>query len=111
MTPAAPPCPGCGAAVSANPRYPGRFCDGCVTQRATDGTGARLQIAEDPRAAIGWRRDGEGDWQAAASVICLIAGRPARVDQARFGGLVALPAESDAMPKGRGQIDLTGSGT
>ncbi|MBL4915937.1 hypothetical protein [Szabonella alba] len=108
MTPAAAPCPGCGADVVPNPRYPGRFCDDCLSLRATDGTGARLQLVEDLRAGIGWRREGESGWQAAAIVLCLIAGRPAAVHGARFGGLVALPADSDALPRPRGQTDLTG---
>jgi len=102
-----PPCPGCGAAVPFNPRYPGRFCDTCLRDRATDHTGAALAFVEDLRAAIGWQRKGGADWTPAPSVRCLIAGQPAVVHEARFGGIVAVPADSPTLTHQRFETDLT----
>ncbi|MBK8456234.1 MAG: hypothetical protein IPL47_03270 [Phyllobacteriaceae bacterium] len=44
-------------------------------------------------------------------MVCLIAGRPVMVSEARFGGVVAQPACGDAAsrrPDGDGMVMLTG---
>lgn len=107
MTAPPPPCPGCGSEVPFNPRYPGRFCETCLSDRATDHAGIRLAFVEDMRSAVGWQREGETGWTPAAAVLCLIAGRPAVVHEGRFGGLVALPADDPALPRHPFATDLT----
>ncbi|MFN4173167.1 MAG: hypothetical protein ACK4GW_15560 [Pseudorhodobacter sp.] len=107
MTAAPPPCPACGAALPPDPRYPGRFCNDCLTGRATDHAGTPLTFVEDMRAAIGWQKAGDSGWTPAVTIRCLIAGQPATVHAARFGGIVALPADSTAMPRHGQQTDLT----
>jgi hypothetical protein len=107
LTAPAPPCPGCGAAVAFNPRYPGRFCETCLETQATDHAGRRLKFVEDFRAAIGWQREGEPIWTPAAALRCLVARKPAVVHQARFGGIVALPDDSPALPRPSHMTDLS----
>jgi predicted amidophosphoribosyltransferase len=107
VTAPAPPCPGCGADVPFNPRYPGRFCETCLRDRATDHAGKRLKFVEDFRAAIGWQREDETSWTPATAVCCLISGHRAMVHAARFGGIVALPAETPALPRLKDQTDLS----
>ena len=103
-------CPGCGAALTSNPRYPWYFCNDC-RERAEDCEGRRLvfgnaavsgglswRYADDPA-----RRDDR-----ALRVLCLIAGRPVIVSEARFGGVVAQPLTGDGRPSDLAHtVDLT----
>ncbi len=88
-------CPGCGKQLNYGPRNPWRFCGPCVS-KATDAEGHAIRFigmgaewcyaeghgpdAHDPRAV---------------GVICLIAGRPVIVHEARQGGQVAEPIYPD----------------
>ncbi len=89
-------CPGCGAPQRPFARYPWYFCQPCL-ETATDGEGRRLVFGN---ALIGggftWAyADAPQDRDdTATNVICLIAGRPVTVGEARFGGVVAEPVNS-----------------
>lgn len=101
-------CPGCGVRRQAFLRYPWHFCPACVA-RATDGAGQTLEFSnESVSGGFMFRRAGEVDWTPCGSVIAIIQGRPVKVHEARFGGIVAEPLTQD--PPGRAphrQIDLT----
>jgi hypothetical protein len=100
-------CPGCGAVLAAVPRYPWYFCKHC-TATATDGDGRRLVFFnEGLSGGLLWGHD-EHDLNRAPAVLCLIAGRPAVVTEARFGGKVAQPVpSSNGWKPPVGLIDLT----
>jgi hypothetical protein len=79
-------CPICGAAVSANPRYPKYLCADCV-QRASDENGKRLsfsQSSRDGRYAARYLVSGEPY----SSHECFVDERKCWADEARFGGIV-----------------------
>ncbi len=83
-------CPVCERAQPASPRYPGYVCAACV-ERATDAEGAALTFSNADmfggliiRGADGKTRD---------EPRCFIDGRPYRVREARFGGVVVQPEE------------------
>ena len=95
------PCPGCAATVPTNPRYPLAFCADCLRDATTDSHGTPLEICEDPRMALAYRIGGRGEWQPAATILCRVRGQKARINQARFGGIIAEPAP-DPGPSGWG---------
>lgn len=86
-------CPGCGTPLEAFARYPWYFCTAC-RNAAVDGAGRGLDFGnEGVSGGFMFRYAGAGDdgWIPARGVIALIAGRPARITEARFGGVVAEP--------------------
>jgi hypothetical protein len=84
-------CPGCGVRQRPFLRYPWYFCPTC-TESATDGAGRRLEFANAGLSGgFQWRHAGADDWAGCGHVIALIAGRPALIGEARFGGIVAEP--------------------
>ena len=97
--PARFPCPGCGAVLSyAGPRHPRRFCPSCL-RTAADGDGRLLEFAEASMSGgLWWRRRGDVDWHQETHdlVLCTIRGLPARVQEARLGGIAAEPLPPDA---------------
>ena len=100
-------CPGCGTALSAFPRYPWFFCKDCVAT-ASDADGSPLVFFnEDMSGGLLWGHD-KDRLNKAPAVLCLIAGRPAIVTEARFGGIVAQPVpSSDCRDRPHGLVDLT----
>lgn len=106
-------CPGCGREQRMFARYPWYFCRECLAG-AVDGEGRRLLFgnasmsgglvwcyADDPSMAD----------DRALDVRCLIRGRPVTVGEARFGGVVAEPVNSDTGhlgSHGRNSVVLTG---
>ena len=97
--PARFPCPGCGAVLShASPRYPARFCSACLAA-AADGDGRLLEFAEASMSGgLWWRRRGDVDWHQETHdlVLCTVRGLPARVQEARLGGIAAEPLPPNA---------------
>ncbi|MCB1420739.1 MAG: hypothetical protein KDJ74_17725 [Notoacmeibacter sp.] len=101
-------CPGCGVLLPSYPRYPWYFCHACLA-KAEDLDGRQLVFgnaslsggltwayADDPA-----RRD-----DSALRVICMIAGRPVLVHEARFGGVVAEPLSGSPVPPSPQTVNL-----
>ena len=93
-------CPGCGAPLGAFLRYPWHFCAAC-RDSAVDGAGRGLLFGNEGlsggfmfRYAEDAARGADGGWIACRGVIARIAGRPVRITEARFGGVVAEPVNS-----------------
>ncbi|MAW88981.1 MAG: ADP-ribosylglycohydrolase [Phyllobacteriaceae bacterium] len=88
-------CPGCGARQRFFPRYPWHFCQACL-DRATDAEGRSLVFGNASLSGgLTWAYRNEPDRtdSNALEVVCLIAGRPVLVHEARFGGVVAEPLQ------------------
>ncbi|MFP1630671.1 hypothetical protein ACLB6G_02940 [Zhengella sp. ZM62] len=86
-------CPGCGARQRFFPRYPWHFCQACL-DRATDAENRALIFGNASLSgglAWAYRDDPDRTDSASLEVVCLIAGRPVLVREARFGGVVAEP--------------------
>lgn len=103
-------CPGCGARLKFNPRYPWHFCSACLA-RATDVDGRRLvfgNVSLSGGLAWAWADDPEHRDDEVPGVVCLIDGRPVIISEARFGGVVAEPLTA-GMRTG-GAVDLASKG-
>lgn len=100
------PCPGCAQPTPTNPRYADQFCAGCLTC-ATDHAGRPLAFVNDRRMAIAYRIGAEDVWHPCAAALCLIRGNVALVIEARFGGIVAIPAPDPLPATLRPLADLT----
>lgn len=95
------PCPGCGAVMPyASSRYPRRFCRSCL-DTAVDAEGRSLEFADASMSGgLWWRRRGEASWHEETHdmVLCTVRGVPARVQEARLGGIAAEPIPADFAP-------------
>ncbi len=88
------PCPGCNVRQRHNPRYPGYFCERCVTE-AMDSTGRHINFTNanpsdylpDMTVAANFVDTGE----VYTSENCTIHGIPSKAREARFGGVVVQP--------------------
>lgn len=103
-------CPGCGARLKFNPRYPWHFCNAC-RERAADAEGRRLvfgNVSLSGGLAWAWADDPEHRDSEVPGVICLIDGRPVIVTEARFGGVVAQPLTAGL--RTGGSVDLASKG-
>lgn len=105
-------CPGCGAPLGAFLRYPWHFCAAC-RDSAVDGAGRGLLFGNEGlsggfmfRYAEDAARGADGGWIACRGVIARIAGRPVRITEARFGGVVAEPIRDGHLPAEEGVVDL-----
>jgi hypothetical protein len=75
-------------------RYPWYICALC-RQRITDAEGHWLEFANTSvSGGFAWRRVGEPAFREARGYLGLLDGRPVRVSEARFGGIVAEPVAS-----------------
>ena len=105
-------CPGCGAELRHAPRYPWHFCRDCVVA-AEDSTGRSLEFRNGPASGdVEWSYAGEDDWTPQLKIVCHIVGRPAIVQAARFGGIVAQPiSHQDSLTECDNDrcIDLSGN--
>jgi hypothetical protein len=87
-------CPACGTPLPAMTRYPWYICALC-RERITDADGRRLEFANTSvSGGFAWRRAGEREYHEARGYLGLLDGRPVRVSEARFGGIVAEPVAS-----------------
>lgn len=85
-------CPGCGERLSAYPRYPWYFCNGCLAS-VTDAWGRQVEFANaNLTGGFAWRLAGGGAWTEAAEYRGFVRGRPVVVAEAYMGGIVVLPA-------------------
>ena len=95
------PCPGCGAVIPyASARYPRRFCPSCL-DTAVDAEGRSLEFADASMSGgLWWRRRGEASWHEETHdmVLCTVRGVPARVQEARLGGIATEPIPADFAP-------------
>ncbi len=101
-------CPVCGASLRAFLRYPWYLCQECV-DKAVDGDGRALEFTEMTLSGgFAFRYAGEGEeaWRTCHGVVALVAGRPVRIDEARFGGIVAEPIPNRALADSDGVCDL-----
>ncbi|MGP1357752.1 hypothetical protein [Roseicyclus sp.] len=81
-------------------RYPWYICALC-RERITDAEGHRLEFANTHvSGGFAWRRAGEAAFREARGYLGLLDGRPVRVGEARFGGIVAEPVASPLGPLG-----------
>ena len=90
-------CPGCGRQQQAFLRYPWYFCQQCLAE-AEDGEGRRLVFGNASMSGgLVWSYADDLSTQddRALCVRCLIRGRPVTVGEARFGGVVAEPVNSE----------------
>jgi hypothetical protein len=91
-------CPGCGAAQKLFSRYPWYFCHACL-KLAEDGGGRRLEFGNMGFSGGLYCKyvdtDDIGE-EECGTVLCLIHGRPVMVTEARFGGVVAQPLNSQS---------------
>ena len=84
-------CAACGAECRAFARYPWHMCQDCCEQ-AVDHAGRKLNFAnESVGGGFVFSIEGVEGLYACAGVLCKIRGRPVRVQEARFGGVVAEP--------------------
>lgn len=91
-------------------RYPWYICALC-RERITDAEGRRLEFANTSvSGGFAWRVAGETEFREARGYLGLLDGRPVRVGEARFGGIVAEPVASplgQLGPIGGGEEDAT----
>lgn len=101
-------CPGCGAAQKVFLRYPWYFCRDC-TRSATDREGRPLRFQNvSASGGFAYSDDDGATWHECRSVCCMIAGRPALVGEARYGGIVAQPVPQIYIAlREEGTVDLT----
>ena len=99
-------CAACGVARDAFPRYPWHFCNAC-RDSAVDHKGRRVRCGNETMGGgFVFEIEGLAGVYACRGVICRIKGRPARLQEARFGGVVAEPWHGG--PVGRTDlVDLT----
>lgn len=93
-------CPGCGKRRTFFARYPWHFCSDCL-ERAVDGEGRALLFGNiSLSGGLRWSYADapEADDRSALHVLCLIDGREVVISEARFGGVVAEPANSATLP-------------
>jgi hypothetical protein len=75
-------------------RYPWYICALC-RERITDAEGVPLEFANTSiSGGFAWRRAGDETFHEARGYLGLLDGRPVRVSEARFGGIVAEPMAS-----------------
>ncbi|MBZ5735148.1 hypothetical protein K8Z61_11645 [Nocardioides sp. TRM66260-LWL] len=99
------PCPVCGAVQDlGSPRYRGRVCGDCESRAVEPGTGRRV-AGFNTGFGGGFVAHYVDDVGRSTGEICaevtdghrvLIDGRPFRIDEARFGGVVVMPDASTA---------------
>ena len=98
-------CAGCGVERRAYPRYPWHMCNDCC-ESAVDHSGRKLRFGNESfGGGFLFSIDGVEGVYSCGGVLCLINGRPARVQEARFGGVVAEPW-ADGAAKSDRVVDL-----
>ncbi|MCK8783850.1 hypothetical protein M0638_05580 [Roseomonas sp. NAR14] len=85
------PCPICGRAVAASPRYPRYLCRDCAG-RACTADGRKLEFF-NAAASGGYMARHADDGTDHPSHECYVDGRRCHADEARFGGIVIQPAD------------------
>lgn len=101
-------CPACGAPQKAFLRYPWHLCNDC-RKTAVDGEGRALEFSNaSASGGFMFRYSGEDadGWKPCRAVIALVCGRPVRIAEARFGGIVAEPMTDRPQPEDSGVHDL-----
>ena len=102
-------CPGCGTPQKAFLRYPWYLCQTCI-DKAVDGAGRALEFTElTLNGGFAFRYAGEGEdaWRPCFSVVALVSDRPVRIDEARFGGIVAEPIPNRPLADAERICDLS----
>lgn len=92
-------CPGCGAQLAYNARYPWHFCSECLNL-AEDREGRTLKFGNvSASGGLHWHYADEdhASGETCSAVGCLIRGREVLVTEARFGGVVAQPVNREVL--------------